>query len=177
MSDGRDDEFSDFVIDHERRLLGTAFLLTGDRGHAEDLLQTALAKAYRHWPRVREADHPLAYVRTLLVNTHLSWRRRLMSTERVMEVLPDRAGDDFQTAHAVKDEVRQALATVSPRVRAVLVLRFFEDLTEPQTAEILGCSISTVSTHARRGLAALRAVLSPAGAPTPQAAHQNRRTS
>jgi RNA polymerase sigma factor (sigma-70 family) len=116
-------------------------------------------------------------VRTLLVNTHLSWRRRLMSTERVMEVLPDRAGDDFQTAHAVKDEVRQALATVSPRVRAVLVLRFFEDLTEPQTAEILGCSISTVSTHARRGLAALRAVLSPAGAPSPQAAHQNRRTS
>jgi RNA polymerase sigma-70 factor (sigma-E family) len=157
-----DDEFSAFVVDHERRLLRTAFLLTGDRGHAEDLLQTALAKAYRHWHRVRDAGQPLAYVRTLMVNTHISWRRRLMATEQVVEVIPDRTGDDPQATHAVEDEVRQALARLSPRVRAVLVLRFFEDLTEPQTAALLGCSVSTVNTHARRGLAALRATLSAA---------------
>jgi RNA polymerase sigma-70 factor (sigma-E family) len=168
MRHGHDDDFSAFVVDHERQLLSTAFLLTGDRGHAEDLLQTALAKAYRHWSRVRDADHPLAYVRKLMVNTHIGWRRRLMSTEQVLAVIPDRAGDDPQAAHAIKDEVRQALAGLSPRVRAVLVLRYFDDLTEPQTADILGCSISTVNTHASRGLAALRKVLTPDDHPAPQ---------
>jgi RNA polymerase sigma-70 factor (sigma-E family) len=160
MTDGRE-AFSTFVVDHERRLLGVALLLTGDRGLAEDLLQTALLTTYRHWARVSRADSPLAYVRRVLVNTHLSWRRRLMSTEQVLEVIPDRGGGDPQTTHAVEADIRQALATLSPRVRAVLVLRYFEDLTERETAELLGCSASTVNTHATRGLAALRRTLSP----------------
>ncbi|WP_040339536.1 SigE family RNA polymerase sigma factor [Candidatus Blastococcus massiliensis] len=170
-----DDEFSAFVVEHEGSLLRTAYLLTGDRGHAEDLVQTALAKAYRHWSRVRTAERPLPYVRTLMVNTHVSWRRRLMSTEQVVEVVPERAGVDPQAAHAVEDEVRRALAGLSPRVRAVLVLRFFEDLTEPQTAAVLGCSVSTVNTHARRGLTALRTALAPAVDPAPQLTSLDRR--
>jgi DNA-directed RNA polymerase specialized sigma24 family protein len=104
--------------------------------------------------RQRDADQPLAYVRKLMVNTHVSWRRRLMSTEQVVEVAPDRTGDDPQAAHAVKDEVRRALATLSPRVRAV-------------------------NTHATRGLAALCTALSPDRRPTPaeHLASPERRTS
>src|SRR5437764_582035 len=100
MTDDRD-AFSAFVVDHERRLLALALLLTGDRGLAEDLLQTALLTTYRHWGRVSRAESPLAYVRRVLINTHLSWRRRLMSTEQVLEVLPDPGSPDPQTAHAV----------------------------------------------------------------------------
>jgi RNA polymerase sigma-70 factor (sigma-E family) len=153
--------FTAFVVDHERRLLGIALLLTGDRGLAEDLLQTALLSTYRHWGRVSRAESPLAYVRRVLINTHLSWRRRLMSTEQVLEVLPDPGGPDPQTAHAAQADLRRALAELSPRVRAVLVLRYFEDLTERETAQLLGCSTSTVNTHATRGLAALRRTLGP----------------
>jgi RNA polymerase sigma-70 factor (sigma-E family) len=148
--------FTRFVVDHERRLLRTAYLLTGDVGHAQDLLQTVLATTYRHWSRVCRTDHPAAYVRRVMVNAHVSWRRRLSSGERVTDVIPDGAGEDLQAAHAVKDEVRRALLQLSPRARAVLVLRYFEDLTEPETARILGCSVSSVSTHAARGLAAMR---------------------
>ena len=161
MTDGRD-AFTAFVVDHERRLLALALLLTGDRGLAEDLLQTALLTTYRHWGRVSRAESPLAYVRRVLINTHLSWRRRLMSTEQVLEVLPDPGGPDPQAAHAVEADLRRALAELSPRVRAVLVLRYFEDLTERETAKLLGCSTSTVSTHAARGLATLRRTLAPA---------------
>ena len=161
-----DDEFTAFVVAHERQLLRTAYLLSGDHGHAEDLVQTALAKAHRHWARVQQADSPLAYVRRVLVTSHVSWRRRLMTSEQVIEVLPERPGEDPQTAHAIGDELREALRALSPRVRAVLVLRFYEDLTEAEPARVLGCSASTVNTHATRGLAALRAQLHPA-TPTP----------
>jgi RNA polymerase sigma-70 factor (sigma-E family) len=163
------DEFTAFVVAHEAALLRTAYLLTGDRGHAEDLVQTALARAYRHWGRVRQADVPLAYVRRVLLNCHLSWRRRLWHGEQVLETLPDGAEGwvaDRQEAHAVGDELRRALDQLSPRARAVLVLRFYEDLTETETAALLGCSTSTVRTHTARGLAAVRRVLRPETAPT-----------
>ena len=91
MREQRDDEFTDFVVEHGPRLLRTACLLTGDGHLGEDLLQTALAKAYGAWAKVAEADHPGAYVRRLMVNTHLSWLRRLTNTERVLETFPDRA--------------------------------------------------------------------------------------
>lgn len=152
----RDDEFTDFVVLHERQLLRTAYLLTGDHGHAEDLVQTALVQAHRHWARVRAADSSLAYVRRILVNSHLSWRRRPMTGEQVIATFPERLGADPQQAHAVSDELRMALKALPPRMRAVLVLRFYEDLTEIETARILGCSPSTVSTQAARGLTALR---------------------
>ncbi|WP_041797062.1 SigE family RNA polymerase sigma factor [Modestobacter italicus] len=170
----RDDEFTAFVVAHERQLLRTAYLLTGDHGHAEDLVQTALVKAHRHWSRVAKAESPLAYVRRVVVTSHISWRRRLMTGEQVIDTIPDRAGADPQQAHAVSDELRAALRLLPPRMRAVLVLRFYEDLTEAETARVLSCSTSTVSTQAARGLAALRTQLRPAAA-RPQTPLSSRR--
>ena len=161
MSDQRDDEFTAFVVEHGARLLRTACLVTGDRGLGEDLVQTALAKAYGSWAKVSRAEDPGAYVRRVLVNAHLSWRRRLISTEQVVETLPDRGGGDHQDAAADSDEVRRALLQLSPRVRTAVVLRYFEDLSEAETARLMGCSTSTVNNHVTRGLAVLRGLLTP----------------
>ena len=161
MTDHRDGEFTDFVADHGGQLLRTACLVTGDAHLGEDLLQTALAQAYGSWARVRQADHPVAYVRRLMINAHLSWVRRLTNTERVLETFPDAGSGDPQTAHAESDEMRQALLRLSPRVRTALVLRYFDDLTEAETAQLMGCSRSTVNNHVSRGLAALRGLLAP----------------
>lgn len=171
-----DDGFTAFVVEVERPLLRTAYLLTGDHGHAEDLVQTALVKAHRHWPRVRDADSPLAYVRRVLVTTHVSWRRRMSTSEQVIETVPDRPGEDLQERQATTDLVRAALRELSPKARAVVVLRYFEDLTEAETARVLGCSTSTVSTHAARGLATLRRHLD-AVDPAPDTSIYARRTS
>jgi RNA polymerase sigma-70 factor (sigma-E family) len=159
----RDDEFTDFVVEHGPRLLRTACLLTGDGHLGEDLLQTALAKAYGSWAKVSTADHPGAYVRRLMVNAHLSWLCRLTNTERVLETIPDRPTGDFSAAHAESDRMRTALLGLSPRARAAVVLRYFEDLSEEETARVMGCSRSTVNNHVTRGLAALRGLLDPAG--------------
>ena len=156
MSDQKDAEFTDFVADHGGRLLRTACLVTGDAHLGEDLLQTALAKAYGSWGKVQRADHPAAYVRRLMINTHLSWVRRLTNTERPLERFPDSGSADHQAAHAETDEMRRALLRLSPRVRTAVVLRFFEDLSEADTAAVLGCSVGTVKSQAFRALAKLR---------------------
>ena len=96
MTDARDDEFTAFVVDHGGALLRTACLVTGDRGLGEDLLQTTLAKVYGSWSKVRAADQPLAYARRVLLNAHLSWRRRFSSGEQPLEFLPDRGTGDPQ---------------------------------------------------------------------------------
>jgi RNA polymerase sigma-70 factor (sigma-E family) len=162
VGDQRDDEFTDFVVEHGPKLLRTACLLTGDRHLGEDLVQTALAKAYGSWAKVRQAEHRGAYVRRLMVNAHLSWVRRLTNSERVLETFPDRPTGDFQAAHAESDRMRTALLGLSPRVRTAVVLRYFEDLSEAETARVMGCSRSTVNNHVTRGLAALRIQLAPA---------------
>ena len=159
MTEHRDAEFTDFVADHGGQLLRTACLVTGDAHLGEDLLQTALAKAYGSWAKVRQADHPVAYVRRLMINAHLSWVRRLTNTERVLETFPDVGVGDHQTAHAESDEMRQALLRLSPRVRTAVVLRYFDDLSEAETAQLMGCSRSTVNNHVTRGLTALRGLL------------------
>ncbi|MGY1834695.1 SigE family RNA polymerase sigma factor [Blastococcus sp. SYSU DS0510] len=161
MTEHRDAEFTDFVADHGGPLLRTACLVTGDAHLGEDLLQTALAKAYGSWDKVRQADHRVAYVRRLMINAHLSWLRRLTNTERVLETFPDVGGGDPQSAHAETDEMRQALLRLSPRVRTAVVLRYFEDLSEAETAHLMGCSRSTVNNHVAKGLAALRGLLDP----------------
>ena len=179
MTDARDDEFTAFVVDHGGSLLRTACLVTGDGALGEDLLQTTLAKVYGAWPKVRAADQPLAYARRVLLNAHLSWRRRLSSTEQVVDRLPDRGAGDPQDRHAEADELRRALLRLSPRVRAAVVLRYFDDLSEVETAALMGCSRSTVNNHVTRGLGTLRvllasdnagdaatAVLAPASPPT-----------
>ena len=163
MIDPKDDEFTDFVAAHGAQLLRTACLVTGDSHLGEDLVQTALAKAYGSWAKVQQADHPLAYVRRLMINTHLSWVRRLTNTERPHERFPETGTGDHQAAHAETDEMRQALLRLSPRVRTAVVLRYFEDLSEADTAQHMGCSRSTVNNHVTRGLSALRALLAPAG--------------
>ena len=167
MTDQRDAEFTDFVAEHGRQLLRTACLVTGDAHLGEDLLQTALAKAYGSWTKVSAADHPVAYVRRMMINAHLSWVRRLTNTEQVIETIPELGSGDLQSAHADSDEMRQALRRLSTRVRTALVLRYFEDLSEADTAALMGCSRSTVNNHVTRGLAALRVLLSPADDLTP----------
>ena len=149
--------FTDFVSAEQAALLRLAVLLTGDRGHAEDLVQTALMACYRHWPRIVRNGTPSAYVRRALVTTQISWRRRLSSTEQVMEDLPEQAAPFAE--HDEDEELRDALRDLPARMRAAVVLRYFEDLSEKRTAELMGCSPSTVNTLTARGLERLRASL------------------
>jgi RNA polymerase sigma-70 factor (sigma-E family) len=152
-----EDEFREFVVARTPALLGIAYALTGDRGLAEDLLQVALLKTYRHWSRVRRFEHADAYVRRVMANQRISWwrRRRVAESDRPV---PDRAGRD-QPGPEERDELWRALQQLPPRTRAVLVLRYWEDLSEADTAGILGCSVGSVKSQASRGLDRLRAVL------------------
>lgn len=157
MSQGFDDEFAEFVTRWSPALLRVAFLLTSDRGEAEDLLQTALLKTSRHWSRISDREAAYGYVRRVLVTTHTSWRRR----RRVHEVLVDRFPDSPGTQPAGIEAGRalQALEQLPPRMRAVVVLRCYEGLTEAETAEALDCSVGSVKSQASRGLARLRDLL------------------
>ena len=149
--------FEDFVSREQPALLRLAVLLAGDRGHAEDLVQTALLKTYRHWGRITRAGDPTAYVRRVLVTTHTSWRRRLSTTEQVVDVLPDQV--DPTVPREDDEELRTALRALPPRMRTAVVLRFYADLSQLQTAQLMGCSESTVNTQTARGLARLRSAL------------------
>src|SRR4051794_36946136 len=164
MGAAENENFRDFVSREQAGLLRLAVLLAGDRGHAEDLVQIALMKSFRHWPRISRSGTPSAYARRVLVTSHTSWRRRLATTEQVMESLPEQA-DAFGIPDAEDEELRRALRSLPPRMRAALVLRFYEDLSEQRTAELMGCSASTVNTQTARGLSRLRAALS---APPPR---------
>ncbi|MGX5655315.1 SigE family RNA polymerase sigma factor [Geodermatophilus nigrescens] len=157
VADADDAGFREFVTRQRSALLRTAYLLTGDHGRAEDLVQTALLETYRRWARVSGRGDPTAYVRRAPVTTATSWRRRLSSTEQVVETLPEHGYVDH---HRDRDDaVVRALRALPPRMRAVVVLRFYEDLTEAATAELLGCSVGTVKTQASRALARLRTAL------------------
>jgi RNA polymerase sigma-70 factor (sigma-E family) len=153
-----EDAFDAFVAARSNDLLRTAVLLTRDHGHAEDLLQTALVKAYRRWGRIA-GDDPYPYVRRILVTTAASWRRLRATQELVSLPAHDPAGPDTTEQVAERQRMADALATLPPRMRAVLVLRYAEDLSEAVTAETLGCSVHTVKSQTVRGLARLRAVL------------------
>lgn len=157
MSGSDDEGFREFVTRQRSALLRTAVLLTGDHGRAEDLVQTALLTTYRHWPRVAGRGDPSAYVRRVLVTTATSWRRRLSSTEQVVEAVPDRGYHDVSPERDAA--VLRALRDLPPRMRAVVVLRYYEDHSEATTAQLLGCSVGTVKTQASRGLARLRVAL------------------
>ncbi|GAB3969559.1 SigE family RNA polymerase sigma factor [Actinoallomurus acanthiterrae] len=146
--------------EHVRRHLRLAVLLTGDWHAAEDLVQTALVKLHRAWPGLDTKTQPDAYFRRILINLHTSWWRTRWRGERPVEDIPDRPvetdGEDQRTWAVV---LRQALLALPPRQRAVLVLRFFEDLSEAKVAELLGCSAGSVKTHAHRGIQKLRTLL------------------
>lgn len=144
--------FEEFVATRSRPLLRTAYLLTQDEHHAEDLLQTALAKAWRSWSRVEH--NPEAYVRRILVNTYCTWWRRKWTGEVPTGELPEQSHE--QPEIATPYDVRTALARLPKRQRAVIVLRFFEDLTQAETARLLDCSVGTVKSQTSRALAKLR---------------------
>lgn len=152
-----DPDFRDYVVARSPALLRTAYLVTGDRGEAEDLLQEALLRLSRVWQRVSGSDSLDAYVRRTMVNLRTSrWRRRRVHTVTVDELPEHQRAADDATRISDRDEMWLALATLPPRMRAVLVLRFYEDLTEAETAAALECSIGTVKSQSSRALDKLR---------------------
>jgi RNA polymerase sigma-70 factor (sigma-E family) len=151
-------QFQEFVRARWSHLVRTAYLLTGDTHHAEDLTQTALAKAYRSWRRVARADSPEAYVRRMLVSCNSDRFRKRRVAEALTAAPPDVAGRD--EGYAGVDErgaLIGALAQLPPKQRAVVVMRYWEDLSESEVADVLGCSVGTVKSQASKGLAKLRA--------------------
>ncbi|MEP7054066.1 MAG: SigE family RNA polymerase sigma factor [Actinomycetota bacterium] len=157
--------YDGFLAARGPALLRTAYLICGDRHQAEDLFQNAMARLLVHWPRVHQ-DNPEAYARRILVNSTINWRQRLQARETVVPVVPDETSADFTDAHAARDEVWQALARLPLRQRAVLVLRYYEDLTEAQTAELLRCSVGTVKSQHAKALERLRSEPSRFGRPS-----------
>jgi RNA polymerase sigma-70 factor (sigma-E family) len=155
-----DAAFVAFVDCRAWRHVRAAVLLTGDWHTAEDLVQTCLVKLYRAWPRLDSGVDLDAYLRRMLVNTHRSWWRARWRREVPVARVPDRVGEaDGQDRHARAAVVRQALQALPARQRAVLVLRFYEDLPVAQVAELLGCSAGAVRTHTHRGIRRLRQLL------------------
>lgn len=156
--------FEEFVGRHGAELLRLAFVLTGNPHLAEDLTQTALADAYRHWRKVTAAADPHAYVRRMLINAHLSWRRRRWTREQPVEVAETdlvthaEPGDDL----ADRDALRALLTGLAPRARAVLILRYYADLDDAAIAAAMGVTESAVRATASRALATLRAEARPA---------------
>jgi RNA polymerase sigma-70 factor (sigma-E family) len=149
--------FGEFVAARSPALLRAAWLLTGDRATAQDLVQAALVRTWARWTRLERADNAEAYVRRVMVTTYATWWRRRWRAEVPTPVLPDgaQAGDAF-AASDLRSQVRAALAELPRRQRAVIVLRYFEDLTEAQTAAALGISVGTVKSQAAKALARLR---------------------
>jgi RNA polymerase sigma-70 factor (sigma-E family) len=163
--DEADQRFSDFVAARWPALVRTAYLLTGDRADAEDLVQASLAKTYAAWGRIRVPEAAEAYVRRTMATTHVSWWRRHRG--RVLSVAqppeppaPDGVGP-LETLLA-RSALWPHLGRLPRGQRAVIVLRYYEDLTEAQTADALGVSVGTVKSQTSRALAALRAALGPA---------------
>ena len=152
--DGSRVSFDEFVQARSTRLLRLAYLLTRDHALAEDLLQTALTKAWFAWSRI-EGD-PDPYVRRVMVNTFASAWRRKWNGERPTEELPETHGGDFAAASNSRADLWDALGRLPRRQRAVVVLRFFEDLSEAETARVLECAVGTVKSQTSKALAKLR---------------------
>lgn len=151
----RTDGFREFVESRWSSLVGTAYLVTADRGLAEDCVQEALTRVHRRWRALQREGNPEAYARRSVVNAALSWRRR----RRVAEVPLPSAADlpaPADSGARLDAELIQALRALPPRMRAVVVLRYVEDRSEADTAELLGCTTGTVKSSAHRGLARLR---------------------
>jgi RNA polymerase sigma-70 factor (sigma-E family) len=150
-------DFEEFARARTPQLYRTAWLLTGDRHHAEDLVQETLAKMFRAWRGLQRIDNPPAYAQTVLARTFISQRRRRSWSEQPVSSMPERAerpGDP-----ALRISLQNALAELSPLDRAVLVLRFFEDRSVEQVALDLGKNAGAIRTRTSRALERLRAVL------------------
>ncbi|HEU5035068.1 MAG TPA: SigE family RNA polymerase sigma factor [Mycobacteriales bacterium] len=159
MDQAAREEFRDYVTASSSALLRTAYLMTGNRADAEDLVQTALAKTYLAWPRIRDREAIDGYVRRVMVNTRTSWWRksRHLTTVPHDEALDRRAqpGDAFADAD-LRDALWHALGRLPRRQRAAVVLRYYEQLSEAETAAALGVSTGTVKSTVSRALRKLR---------------------
>jgi RNA polymerase sigma-70 factor (sigma-E family) len=152
-------DFEAWVQGRSRQLARTAYLLTGDAHLAEDLLQDTLARVAERWPTLSRTGAPDGYARKVMY--HLSvdwWRRRRSRPEVLLDHPPETAAAVDDPALELRLDLRKALMRLTPRQRAVLVLRFFEDCSEVQSAELLGCSVSTVKSQTRHALGRLRAL-------------------
>jgi RNA polymerase sigma-70 factor (sigma-E family) len=153
-------EFEEYVAMRWSACFRTAYLMTGDRGMAEDLVQTALSTCFVAWPKLRAREAADAYVRKAMLNTFLSWRRRTSwGREHATEVLPDRPGVDNSARIDEQHRLRDALAQLPPRQRAVVVMRFYDDLGVHDVAAAMGCSVGTVKSQTSDGLRKLRTLL------------------
>jgi RNA polymerase sigma-70 factor (sigma-E family) len=158
-----DTEFRQFVAARSAALLRTAYLLVGDWAHAEDVLQNALTKTYLAWRRLGEFEAVDAYARRVLVTTATSWWRRRWHGERPTAVMPERITPDAIDEHIERQALWRHVQKLPSRQRAVLVLRFYEDLTEAETARVLGVAVGTVKSQCARALGTLRNSLSEEG--------------
>ncbi len=165
-----DESFSEFVSARYAALYRFAYLLTGQRQAAEDLVQAALATSYVHWGRLRAPEAAEAYVRRAMVTTSISWWRRHRNRElpdaQPPEPRPGASGASELDAVTERLRLWPHLAALPRGQRAVLVLRYFEDLTEVQTASVLGCSVGTVKSQSSRALTRLRQALATEGTPS-----------
>lgn len=156
-AEARDAEFTAYLAARQPALLRTAYLLTGDRDQAEDVLQTALAKLYLSWDKVRDRGAVDAYVRRIVVNENNSlWRRGWKRREHATDVVPEERPHHDEYDEGTSDALWQVVQTLPRKARAVVVLRYYEQLTEAETADVLGISIGTVKSQASRALATLR---------------------
>lgn len=153
----RDQDYVEFVEATSASLRRTAYLVCGDWHRADDVVQDALYKLYLSWPKVDRSGNPLGYARRIVVNAALDNGRRPWRREVPTDVPPERGRQsDHAGSHADRDEVLSALIQLGPRQRACVVLRYYEDLSVEQTADLLGCSAGTVKSQAARGLETLR---------------------
>ncbi|WP_406070837.1 SigE family RNA polymerase sigma factor [Micromonospora sp. NBC_01638] len=162
MRDASEREYVDYVTGRLPALRRLAYLLVGDEHRADDLVQQTITTLYVKWKRAQAAEHLDAYVRTMLVRTHLDERRLAWARVRLFQKVPD---PDPVEEHGIEDRqiIRAELARVPRRQRAVLVLRFCYDLPVDEVATILGCSAGTVKSQTSRGLATLRRLLNERG--------------
>jgi RNA polymerase sigma-70 factor (sigma-E family) len=148
--------FTEFMSARSASLFRTAYLIVGDHQLAQDLLQESLVKTYVAWPRLRDVGKAEAYTRRTIVTTSISWRRRRSFHERPTEHLPEAAASDHVDDVATHASVVAQLRLLPPRQRAAVVLRYYEDLSEAQTAEVMGCSVGAVKSQTHAGLRRLR---------------------
>ncbi|MGO4596132.1 SigE family RNA polymerase sigma factor [Terrabacter sp. 2RAF25] len=156
----READFTSYVRARQKSFARFAYLLTGEPYAAEDLVQSALAKAYAKWDRISVLESPDAYVRKIMVNEHTSWWRRAWRhherTDSELIRVIDPAGVDVPSYDS---ELWAHVRSLAPQQRAAVVLRFYEDLSEAQTAEVLGCSVGTVKSHTSRAIRSLRSTM------------------
>lgn len=153
-------DFAAFVADRRRALLRFAMVLTGDARRAEDIVADVLARAYERWDRIGVMDQAGAYVRRMIVNDYLSWRSRLRRTTPYSDLAPySPSMPDPAQRHAERAALIARLRNLPRRQRAAVALRYFEDLADPQIADLLGCSVGTVRSHISRALATLRVAM------------------